>query len=1065
MSTGMKKMGKGSNAANYLLGESQQDISDYYTDDKETIGRVYDPHGLLKVFKINHGEVVNPQHMKNLCAGLHPKTGKPLISVHGEKHTAGFDIAPAPHKSFSALWAVAPPDIRNLLMQIQQKANDTLMNHLQNNAGYTRLGHAGKEQVKAPFFGFQFTHGSSRDQDPHLHIHNPVMNLTYLDGKWRTLETRHFMLWQTSANSIFHSVIADELTKLGVPIKVQEHHVEVALENDALIDFWSKRSNAMKAAAKEEGIELDDLGGMKRVHMSTRQDKRRIDDAHGLWAEEAKKFNFSVKEVMNLFKHVVFHKKEQVNDRRIERANRPDRYGFYAVAGEYDRAHDRSRQFGREFGVQLKPSNNRDALLSFVKKFRGFTNAAENGMRILSGRNVAKAEERAESILSFNVHSDLSRLTGSNTRVRWEGSRNHEARGGKNKKSSINESLKLTSVAQPHYMTEEEITRLCASAIEEIHETEAAFTKNDLIRHVTETLFGETRETVEEAIASIEAGKIKFEKYGVIIPLGERPNNHSSQMPYFTTERFRSIEMGLQAYAKSLCKNGKHNLDMRLIENQLTKIPSLTEEQIEACKHYFSAGSLKVGEGAAGVGKTFAMKPVKLAFESSGYRVFGVAQADSQKDTLGNDLNLPKELRKNIAQLLTEIKNDKLILTSKDVLIIDEGGLIGSENMYDLMMLSKKFDCKIILTGEERQLSSVAAGPGFATVMNAVDKVSRIENIVRQKELWQREMVQKFRQGHAIEGLNTLNEHNGLFFSSNNKSMMKGLIENWNTDRLLNPNASRLILSLRNTDTRELNLLARECLKRSGEITGQDVKVLCDINHKKDSQFSLPFAPGDHIILTKKDAEIGITNGTRSVIQSIRPNTETTGYIFELKTSDGKFVSIDTSQYKDKTSNAVAIKHGYALSKWPSQGLTIDKTYVTGGEDDLRYAYVGLSRFKSHVELHVPSNKLKDKIKEYRESRDLELSIDITENDLIKELAKGMSKKSHKLSTLEFPAVIQFIEQIKSEVKNNAIQKMSKLTEDIKQSINETLSALTPQKIANIKLHLAPQISQKQTIK
>lgn len=305
MSTGMKKLGKGANAANYLLGKKKNGmIADYYVAN-ETIGIVNDPTGMLKRFGIKHGSSIPENQIRNLFAGLHPKTGKPLLKVSGSKHVAGMDIAPAPPKSFSALWAVASPEIRDVLEKLNKKATDAALDHLNKYGTYSREGEGGKEHIKANFFSFQFQHGANRNHDPHLHLHNPVMNLTWIEDKggWRTLEMRHLMQWQTSANAVYMATQIDELRKLGLEVEIVDHHYEIVGVPKDLVDLWSSRKNEMMDAAEKEGIEVDDLAGMDRMHGKTRKDKRPMStDPHSEWTEQARTFNFNLNVIKDLFK-------------------------------------------------------------------------------------------------------------------------------------------------------------------------------------------------------------------------------------------------------------------------------------------------------------------------------------------------------------------------------------------------------------------------------------------------------------------------------------------------------------------------------------------------------------------------------------------------------------------------------------------------------------------------------------------------------------------------------------------------------------------------------------------
>lgn len=1016
----MKKLGKGPNASNYLLGKKKNGmIADYYVAN-ETKGIVNDPTGMLKRFGIKHGDAIPESQIRNLFGGLHPKTGKPLLKVVGIKHVAGMDVAPAPSKSFSALWAVASPEIRRVLEDINRKATNAALDHLNKFGSYSREGHGGKNHIKANFFSIQFQHGSNRNQDPHLHLHNPIMNLSWIEGKgWRTLEMRHLMQWQTSANAVYMATLIDELRKLGIEVEIRDHHFEIVGVPPELVELWSSRKNDMLDAAEKEGVEVDDLAGMDRMHSKTRKDKRPMStDPHGEWREQAAKFNFNLDSIKELFRKTLT-KESKYDTRNIE----PGQHGI--PSGEQSGANstdDRKRVY--ENGISHPVSEYAaSARERFIENLKAIKHATKIGLRTLSRLPMVHAGQGNSMFLPTNV---FDQLPG---------------------RSRTGEGMQRANVShiEPERLTEEQVMAAVRTAILEAHETEAVITENNLHRAITENLFGESPERINNIIEDVKSGKLEMETLGYIHNLGEVKGDNLNKITYFTSDYFQKIEKDLSVNAKDLDSDGKHALDIKFLEDEISKLGTLTEEQTESCRHLFSPGSLKIGEGAAGVGKTYAMKAVAAAYTSAGYRVFAVAQADAQKEVLGEDLDLPAELRKNIAQLQSEISKGKLIPGEKDVFILDEGGLVGSQGMLSMTEIAKKFGSKLIITGEEGQLSPVTAGPGFQIVMRNVKKVSQIETIIRQKQAWQRDMVQNFRTGEAEEGLNALDAHGCLKLHKNLLATKRALIDDWNGDRLKDPKSSSLILSLKNSDTRQLNVMARECLKRSGDITGEDIFVDCDTDKQKGKFARLPFAVGDQIILAKKDRDLKIDNGTRATITSIKSNGDK-GYLFEIKTKKGESITIDSQKYVDPKSKAFSVKHGYAISKWPSQGLTVDRTYVLGGEDDLRYSYVGLSRFKYHAALYVSEEQIKQKIREFRDGgeQEAEETKPIGRDEILKYLEKRMNRKSIKLSTLDF------IQTAKAE-KDNAKLTLKNIVATSKEAFNQMHVKLKNLKLENLK--------------
>ncbi len=818
---GIKKMGSGMNAGNYYLGKTKDNQpTDYYTKD-HTMGVLHDPNGVFETLGLQDGQQISEIQLQRLCAGLHPETGKPLPGLEktcGDKHRAGVDIATAPPKTFSALWAVAQPELRVQLEAVRENANSVFLKYVNDNAGYTRTGHGGVKHVKTNLASIAYAHGANRENEPHPHDHNLHMNLTFRDGKWRAMEMSHIMDWQTSANAVYQSALVKGLHDLGFETEAIDHHFEVKGVPEDLVKHWSSRSEQIGDAAKEEGLAIDDLGGRDRLHGATRKGKASLgDNPHEEWAKEAAEFGFT--------------------DREIE---------------------------------DIRTAKNSPAL------------------------------------------------------------------------------------------TNDEMLDYIAGAVMDLHQTEAVFTENNFHRAVHEKLWGQDPEAIEEMIGAVKHGMFEVPGFGKILNLGEREGDFKKTR-YLSTEFMKTIEIELGEMAYKLDRDGKHQIPRAIIEAAIAKYPGLSEEQGVSVEHVLSNGSLKVTEGAAGVGKTFSMQPVKDAFEMSGYKVYAVAQADSQKNTLAEELGMDKAGRRNLAEIFSQVEKGKLKLDDKTLLIVDECGLVGSESMNKLLKIQTETGCKVILTGEEAQLSPVGAGPAMQTVLNNVKSVS-INTIRRQKDEWQREMVQDFRAGRAAEGLAKLDEHGQLRLHANRKSQMNALIDAWDGDRLKNRNTTQLILAVKNMDKNELNVMAHYRIRKSGDLSGPDIKITCD--NKKGKTIDFPFAVGDKVVLNKKDKELEVPNKDAGTISNIKAVEG--GYIMSVRLSTGRTVDLDTRQYVNHESKGFAVSHNYSTAKWPAQGLTVQKTYVMADMADRRYSYVGLSRHKESTLLFVNEGSIRSQIRERR---------------------------------------------------------------------------------------------------
>jgi conjugative relaxase-like TrwC/TraI family protein len=100
--------------------------------------------------------------------------------------------------------------------------NAAALDYLQDEAGYSRVGHhggaAGRFVDAHDWVVTSFFQHDSRDGDPQLHIHNPILNLAECaDGKWRTLDSRGIHRHRAGAAALAERVTEEHLSRsLGV---------------------------------------------------------------------------------------------------------------------------------------------------------------------------------------------------------------------------------------------------------------------------------------------------------------------------------------------------------------------------------------------------------------------------------------------------------------------------------------------------------------------------------------------------------------------------------------------------------------------------------------------------------------------------------------------------------------------------------------------------------------------------------------------------------------------------------------------------------------------------------
>lgn len=153
--------------------------------------------------------------------------------------------------------------------------------------------------------------------------------------------------------------------------------------------------------------------------------------------------------------------------------------------------------------------------------------------------------------------------------------------------------------------------------------------------------------------------------------------------------------------------------------------------------------------GAAGVGKTSSLEEIREAVEEVGGTVFAVApSAGASRGELRESGFATAD---TVARLLKDEKLQKEIRGS--LLIVDEAGMVGSEDMGKLFTLAERQDLRVLLVGDLRQHGSVARGTALRLLEDQAGITPvEITAIQRQKRAEYRGAVGRISDGDIAGG-------------------------------------------------------------------------------------------------------------------------------------------------------------------------------------------------------------------------------------------------------------------------------------------------------------------------
>jgi conjugative relaxase-like TrwC/TraI family protein len=189
-----------------------------------------------------------------------------------------FDCTIAAPKSVSLMRALTDSTTEKVMGAANKVAAQAAFDYLGEHAGYTRVTNTltGKVELqKLPgLVGAAFQHETSRDGDPHLHLHLIVFNRqARADGKLVTIDSGSLHHEAKAAGMIYQATLRRELARYGFEWEhVGEHTgmAELAGVSRATIKAWSRRSTRLRQWAAENLKVMNDTPRARQLAAAQR---------------------------------------------------------------------------------------------------------------------------------------------------------------------------------------------------------------------------------------------------------------------------------------------------------------------------------------------------------------------------------------------------------------------------------------------------------------------------------------------------------------------------------------------------------------------------------------------------------------------------------------------------------------------------------------------------------------------------------------------------------------------------------------------------------------------------
>lgn len=452
-------------------------------------------------------------------------------------------------------------------------------------------------------------------------------------------------------------------------------------------------------------------------------------------------------------------------------------------------------------------------------------------------------------------------------------------------------------------------------ALKALTHQHATFTHHDIARFL---------HTRTDGAEQFQAAYLKVTTSKELVSLGADESNR----PRFTTREMVGLEQGLLERSERMAARSTHDVRQSL-RRQVLGDSRLSEEQVTAFERVTGRADLSVLVGVAGAGKSTLFDGARRAWEAQGLSVRGATLSGIAAENLEHSSGIRS---RTLASWEMSWANGRDTLQARDVLVIDEAGMVGTRQLARVLERAEEAGAKVVLVGDPEQLQAIEAGAPFRGIASEVG-VAELKEVHRQTLGWQREATQALSTGRTADALSTYERNRRVRVSDTRAEARQQMLAAWSKAGAVKASESRLMLAYTRDDVQALNVEARALRKSAGELKSGHV-----IDTARGQR---EFAAGDRLYFLRNDRGLGVKNGSLGTVETVKDGV----LQVKLDGDERRRVVVDSHFYPH-------LEHGYAATVHKAQGTTVDRTYVLATPHFDRHAtYVALSRHRETAAL------------------------------------------------------------------------------------------------------------------
>jgi conjugative relaxase-like TrwC/TraI family protein len=792
---------------------------------------------------------------------------------------AGFDLTFAPLKSVSTAWALADSDTKAQIFACHRRAIEIVLAYAEREVFHSRSGTNGvvQEDIEG-VVATAFTHWDSRAGDPQLHDHVVVANRarSVSDGTWRTLDSRGLFKSVVALSELHQGVLSDLLT-------------------ESLGWGWDGRTRRYSDQPRWEVTGVSDV----------------------LMAE--------------------FSQRGAVIE---ERKN--------TLVAEYASAHGR------------QPTN----------------------VEVVKMRQRANLETRPAK-----EHHGLAQLTDS-----WR--QRSEKYVGSDQESWVAGLADRNDLPLLHARDLDDgiLSDAASVAVRTVAERRATFSRANILAEVHRQFHGVRFASPDERIAVVERTANLATAQSLLISAPELHHTPERLRRADGTSRFRAkgheiyttailLEAESHLLSAGQCTDGPVTSQSTVAAVTAANLPgrdhSLGLDQAVAVEQIATSGrSLDLLVGPAGTGKSTTMAGLREAWESEHGpgSVLGLAPSAAAAEVLAAELGIDTENtakwlyeHRQEPDRLTKIRDLRMMFGSSEwserslsgqrriavaeeevarwrlrrnqLVIVEEASLAGTFALDELVTAAEAAEAKVLLVGDQAQLTAVEAGGMFAAlVRDRGDLVTELSDVRRFHHDWEKEASVELRAG-SPDAIDAYQAHERIA-SGSREEMLDALYRAWEGD--IEAGQRSLMIAGDLGTVNELNARARVDRVAAGKVNEVGLSVAGGATA----------GIGDRVVTRQNNRRLStgrrwVRNGDQWTVTAIEH-----GGTMTLQRANGTGQVVLSSDYVREH-----VELAYASTAHRAQGRTVDTAHAMVSPTTTREVlYVSGTRGREANNLYVDTH-------------------------------------------------------------------------------------------------------------